>query len=620
MEIEQLEIHDFLLLCHPLNQLSSDELKELAENIEITYFSRNQTVLEPGQHNEWLYLIRSGAVTRTDHNDGLVAQFGQKDFFGHRAIERGGIIKNRVSTIEDSLFYLIPKARYRKLMENNQAFNQYFSQQKHERLKSALQLLRSPPENSLIKSKAADFMHQEVLTLQQQDSIADAALQMKNSHQTAALVIDETGIKGIVTDRLFCTKVVAMGLDTQQPIASVMTPEPISIDRRHSGLEAMLLMTRMNIRHLPVVEDGQLLGMVTATDLMHHQSHNPIYLVNQIHKSQSLSQLPQLSQQLPVVLTKQVDAGLNASDIAYSISSIGRAFASKVIELCVRELGPAPVPFAYMVAGSLARNDQTAHSDQDNGLLLSDQFDASLHGEYFAQLSEQVSEHLNRCGYVFCPGDVMASNPKWRQPLAQWQHYFDGWINSPEPKALMYSSIFFDLRCVYGDQSLFDQLQQHIRELTRNNRLFLAFMAANAQQNKPPLGLFRRFVLEQHGAEHKTLDIKKRGIMPCTDIARVFALDAGTEVINTLERIKRASESGVISNEAAVDLRDSFELLSLIRLQHQVRNIKRGQEANNYINPDELSSLERRHLKDAFELIRTYQDVVTQKYNQGQLG
>jgi CBS domain-containing protein len=620
MEIEQLEIHDFLLQCHPLNKLPADALRLLANDIEITYFARGQTVLQPGEQNDWLYLIRSGAVSRTDHNDGLVAQFGQKDFFGHRAIARGGLIKNRVSTLEDSLFYLIPVKRYLQLMDQHEGFRHYFSQQKHQRLKSALDELKSPAENTLIKSRVADFLHQDVLTVSPDDSIESTAVRMRQDNHTAALVMDKGQLTGIVTDRVFCTKVVADKLDASHSISSVMTPDPVTISRQHTGLEAMLLMTRLNIRHLPVVEDQQLLGMVTATDLIHHQSHNPIYLVNQIHKSKSLDQLPVLSRQLPVALTKLVDAGLNATDIAYSISSIGRAITRKVIELCEESLGPPPIAYAYLVAGSLARNDQTAHSDQDNGLLLSDDYVEVEHGDYFKQLAAQVSEQLNACGYVFCPGDVMASNPQWRQPLKQWQRYFEQWITTPEPKALMYSSIFFDLRCVYGDQSLFSQLQQHVSQLTRNNRMFLAFMAANAQQNKPPLGLFRRFVLEQHGAEHKTLDIKKRGIMPCTDIARVFALDAGTEVINTRDRIKRAFEAGIISQEAANDLCDSFEFMSLVRLQHQVKKIRQHQEADNYINPDELSSLERRHLKDAFELVRTYQDVVTQKYNQGQLG
>ncbi|WP_223789048.1 putative nucleotidyltransferase substrate binding domain-containing protein [Marinicella meishanensis] len=620
MEIEQLEIHDFLQQTHPLNKLDGATLKQLATAIEITYHPREDVVLEPGHNNHWLYMIRSGAVIRTDHQDGLVAQFGSGDFFGHRAIERGGLIKNKVSCLEDSLFYLIPDTLYHTLMQEVPAFNDYFSQQKNQRLKSALHELQANHDNILIKSRVADFLH-PALTIDASLSIQDTAQLMQQQDKTSALVLDaaEKTILGIVTDRAFCTKVVADGIPAQQSIDQVMTHNPVCIDPHSNGLEAMLLMTRLNIRHLPVVQDGSLVGMVTATDLIHHQSHNPIYLVNEIHKATDLAQVVSLSQQIPTALVKLVAAGLHAKDIAHSISSIGRAIIQKVIKQTIQELGPAPIRFAYLVAGSLARNDQTAHSDQDNGLLLADNYEPAQHGCYFQQLASTVSDWLNRCGYVYCPGDVMASNEQWRQPLAVWQSYFERWILTPEPKALMYASIFFDLRCVYGDASLLDELHESVKQLIQQQRRFLAFMAANAQQNKPPLGLFRRFVLEQHGAEHKTLDMKKRGILPLTDVARVFALDAGTALINTRDRIQAACQAGVISSEAADDLIDSHDFLCTVRLQHQVKNIQAGQAANNHVNPDELSSLERRHLKDAFELISTYQDVVSQKYNQGQL-
>lgn len=620
MEIEQLEIHDFLRQTHPLNKLDEATLKQLATAIEITYHPREDVVLQPGQNNHWLYLIRSGAVIRTDHQDGLVAQFGSGDFFGHRAIERGGVIKNKVSCLEDSLFYMIPDTLYHSLMQQAPAFKDYFSQQKNQRLKSALQEINANRDNILIKSRVADFLH-PALTITADWSIQDTARQMQQQDKTAALVLDsaKAQILGIVTDRAFCTKVVADGVPADGPISQIMTTNPVCINPQSNGLEAMLLMTRLNIRHLPVVQDQELLGMITATDLIHHQSHNPIYLVNEIHKATDLQQVVLLSQQIPTALVKLVGAGLHAKDIAYSISSIGRAIIQKVIKQTLKELGPAPIRFAYLVAGSLARNDQTAHSDQDNGLLLANDYDPEQHGAYFLQLANTVSDWLNRCGYVYCPGDVMASNEQWRQPLSVWQKYFERWIITPEPKALMYASIFFDLRCIHGDESLLDELHESVKQMIKQHRRFLAFMAANAQQNKPPLGLFRRFVLEKHGAEHKTLDMKKRGIMPLTDVARVFALDAGTEVINTRDRLQAACQAGVITSEAAEDLIDSHDFLCTVRLQHQVKNIQAGLTANNHVNPDDLSSLERRHLKDAFELISTYQDVVTQKYNQGQL-
>lgn len=619
MEIEQLEIFDFLQACNPLNKLNDEQLKELALSIEISYFPRSHNVLIPETINEHLYLIRSGAVERTDNNQGLVARFSQNDFFGHRALERGGMIRKQVKALEDSLFYMVPAHLYFKLMRENKGFRRYFHQEKNKRLRSAIDDLHTQKNNVLQHSRVSELINKSILIIPSKLSIKDTAIMMSNHKMTAALVVDDNNIQGIVTDRVFCTKVVANSFDSSNSITSIMTKNLITINPSNTGLEALLIMARNNIRHLPVIENNEIKGLLTATDLIHHQSHNPIYVVNEIHKASDINKLIAISKQLPSTLCKLVDAGLQAHDIAYSISSIGRAIAQRMIKLGLQKLGKPPVDFAFVVAGSLARNDQTAHSDQDNGLIFSDDYDETKHGQYFIDLAQFICDGLDKCGYIYCPGDVMASNSKWRQPYSVWKSYFKKWIFTPQPKALMYSSIFFDLRCIYGDQNLLNQLHDDIHQMIQENKMFLTFMAANALQNKPPLGLFRRFVLEKHGQEDKALDMKKRGIMPCTDIARVFALDAEVNQINSRDRFRLACEHNIISQEAKNDLLDVYDFLSIVRLKHQALKIKQGKEADNYVNPEELSSLERRHLKDAFELIRTYQDVLSNKYTQGRM-
>jgi len=619
MEIEKLEIYDFLSSCNPLNKLTEKQLKEIVLSIEITYSPRGTVVLAPDTNNKWLYLIRSGAVERTDNNHGLVARFIEKDFFGHRAIERGGVIQKKVTAIEDSLFYLIPDDIYFKYMELHSGFKQYFHQTKNKRLRSALNDIQSQENNILHTTRVKDLQNHSILTIQTDTSIKETAQLMLAKNMTAAIIVENNEIKGIVTDRVFCTKVVAENLSPQSAISSIMSKDLITISSQDTGLDAMLIMARHNIRHLPVVDASEVKGLITATDLIHHQSHNPIYVVNEIHKAQVIDDLIKISQQLPTALCKLVDAGLKPHDICYSISSVGRAIAQKLIKMGIKELGEPPIPFAFIVAGSLARNDQTVHTDQDNGMILSDDYEEKIHGDYFKKLSHYISNGLNECGYIYCPGDVMATNHQWRQPFHVWLSYFKKWIHTPEPKALMYSSIFFDLRCIYGDQNLLNKLHTEINQMISENKIFLAFMAGNATLTKPPLGLFRRFVLEKHGSENKALNMKKRGIMPCTDIARVFALDAGVSQINTRERLHLAYDNNVITKEAFRDLTDAYDFLSMVRLKHQVIKIKNQQKPDNFVEPIELSSLERRHLKDAFEIISTYQDVLSNKYNQGRM-
>jgi CBS domain-containing protein len=277
------------------------------------------------------------------------------------------------------------------------------------------------------------------------------------------------------------------------------------------------------------------------------------------------------------------------------------------------------VPYAFIVAGSLARREQTVHTDQDNAIILSDDYDERAHGDYFAELARRVNDALDACGYVYCPGEVMARNEKWRRPLAAWRQRFQRWILSPEPKALMHASIFFDLRCLHGDAALLDALWADVREMARGNTIFLAHMAANALHYRPPLGFFRQFVLERSGREEPALDMKKRGVVPIIDLARVHALAAGVAAVSTRERLEEAAAAGELSEEGMRELLDAFDFISLVRLRHQAERIRAGEKPDNFVAPEELSALERRHLKDAFDVVRTMQAALEQRYQAGRL-
>ena len=619
MEIEQLEIRDFLAQCSPLNKLGSATVDAVTDALEIAYQRRGDIILKSGERNHYLYLIRSGAVEILNENNEPHSHLESNDWFGYRSILRGGKIQMQAIAIEDSLLYLIPEKLFLELHQKHDSIKHYFSHKKPERLRSAIVELREESRAPIVGAHAIDLIHRQPLQLDQSMSIHDVAKQMKQATVTASLITDNGELKGIVTDRAFCTKLAVNRMSFDQPVSDIMTAEPITILAETTGSEALLVMARNNIRHLPVTKSGKVLGMLTATDIIRHQSHTPIYLINEIHRAVTTEALISLSGKIPVTLVSLVRNSMTAYDIAHALSSIGEAITQRLLHFAEVTLGPPPIPYAWIVAGSLARNEQTVHSDQDNALILSDEFDEVFHDEYFKKLSQSVSDGLNACGYVYCPGEVMATTQKWRQPLSVWRGYFNKWIHSPEQKALMYSSIFFDLRCVYGDQQLLKILCQEVLEQSRGNTIFLAHMASNALQFHPPLGLFRRFVLEKGGIEEKALNMKKRGVVPITDLARVYALAAGVNALNTQDRLEAAAESGALSQSGKADLLDALEFISIVRLEHQAAQIESGQAADNFVPPEQLSSLERRHLKDAFEVVRTIQASMLQAFQAGNI-
>lgn len=613
MEIEQLEIRDYLSQCAPLNKLSGPDLDQLVMSVEIIYRRKGDELLTPGENNHTLYLIRSGSLAVYD-DEKLYGQFSSGDWAGYRSALGSGEIVKAVRVSEDSLLYCLPANLMRSLGERYEAVSSYFHSEKSLRLRSATTAMREGGETTLIQKKVQDLVHGQPLKVQVGDSILSVAQAMKDAGYTMALVMQGNTLAGIVTDRAYCTKVVAGQLEPSAPISSIMSTRLITLDKNQTGSDALLVMSQHNIRHLPVMDGEKVTGVVTATDLIREQSHHSVYLVNEINRADNVAELTALCKQIPSVLQNLIASSMTAYDIGQLISAIGEAVVRRLVQLVQKTIGEAPIPFAFIIAGSMARRDQTAVSDQDNALFLADEYNEEDHGAYFEQLARFVCDGLNDCGYVYCPGDVMAVNPKWRQPVKVWRQYFEQWINEPEPKALMHASIFFDLRCAAGEASLLEKVQKEILEKTKNNTIFLKFLIGNALNYRPPIGLFRHFVLEDNSQEEKALNMKKRGVTPITDLARVYALMAGISDINTQQRLEAASEAGILSKDGMSDLCDALEFIATVRMQHQALQSAQAKPVDNYVKPDILSSLERRHLKDAFDVVRDMQTVLEQRY------
>jgi CBS domain-containing protein len=227
---------------------------------------------------------------------------------------------------------------------------------------------------------------------------------------------------------------------------------------------------------------------------------------------------------------------------------------------------------------------------------------------WFENLANFVCDGLADCGFIYCPGDIMATNPKWRQPMHIWQKYFSGWVETPDPKALLNSSVFFDLDTIFGDKTLLEKVRANLLSKTKNNSLFIAHLSKNALGLRPPLGFFRDFVLKQNGKHKATLDLKHNGIAPIVDLARIYALSQGISAVNTIERIQQAAGTSAITKASAENLIDAYEFLGILRVKHQAKKLVKGLEPDNYLSPKELSKLEREHLKDAFKVIKTLQD------------
>ena len=617
MDNEQLTVREFLTAHHPFDQLPEEVLTLLSEELEPHRLAPGERVLEFGKPNAHCYIVHSGAIEVHDPEGQLLARLGEGDVFGQRSLLSDGIADNCMQAGEATVLYRLPAAAFHRLYRDYAAFRYFFG--RAGQLRDTLYGQEADDRGSvnLMTTTVAEILRRSPVTLPTTATLREAAQTMTQEGISSLLLVQDGTLAGIVTDRDLRSRVLAAGLNYDRPVSEIMTPSPAAIDARSYAYEALLAMARHGFNHLPVLCDGELKGMITATDLLQRYSTSPLYLISDIYKQQTVEGLVQVSRRLAQMLVILVEANASAQSIGHVVSSIGEAITSRLLTLAEAQLGPPPVPYAWLTGGSMGRREQTAHSDQDNCLLLADGYRKDTHDAYFEPLSRFVCDGLNACGYIYCPGEIMAITPRWRQPLQIWKDYFDGWIDQPDPKALLNATIFFDLRCLHGEQGLFKELWAYVLDKARRNQLFHAHMAVNALSHQPPLGFFRNFVLIKDGKHDQTLDLKHTGVVPIIDIARVYALAGGIEVVNTRDRLEAAQRQGGLSQDGAADLMDALEYIGITRLRHQARLIRRGKPPDNYMPLDELSHFERNRLKDAFLVVKTMQSTFAQRYQRG---
>jgi CBS domain-containing protein len=608
--VEVTEIVDTLRDTPPFDHADRDEVRRVSRHIEITYAPKDTVVLEIGTDPAAVILIRSGAVDLTNEQGALVARLGEGDFFGYPAVLTGDAARRRVQTREDSLLYHIPADVFDWIRGRCPAVDRFFAQAHSARIRDAL---REEQQNRPLSTSLRSLVSRAPVTAAPDVSIRRAAQTMRDHGVSCLLLCEDDALVGLVTDRDLRIRVLADGTAADAPVRTIMTAAPTTAAAHQYAFEALLTMSRHNIHHLPVMDDDLLIGVVTATDLLRLQADNPVYVIGELWKQDTVDGLASLRDRATRMLVDLVESGARPNDVARVTTAFTDALTQRLLQLAEDKIGAPPVPYAWMALGSQARHEQTAHSDQDHALLLDDDTTAA-HDAYFSDLAAFVSDGLNACGYPYCPGGVMATTDRWRQSLSDWKTTFAQWIEEPEPDALMHASIFFDLRHVHGPPTLTDTLQQFILDRTPDRSLFLACLAADALEHRPPLGFFRQFVLSTHGEHEDTLDLKHDGLVPIVDLARLHALAHGVPAVNTRRRLSQLADRGHLNGGDAADLRDAFSFIAKIRLRHQVDQLAQNEAPDNYVAPGTLSAFDRRHLKDAFRIVKTAQSAIEQRY------
>jgi CBS domain-containing protein len=619
------EAYPFLLNLPPFSFLPDAEVEKIVADLVAVNHPKDVFLLIQGRSKvEHLHIIKKGAVERyyRERNKELMrARLRGRDFFGGISmLLHDGISVCMFRTTEDSELYLLPKQRFLDLCSRYPVFSDFFTDMLGKWMldKSyAMPIAKTmhPKEElpQIFNQSVENIFSRKLVSCDTHTSIQDAAAMMGNNRCSSILVKEPHGdFTGIMTDRDLRNKVIIQAdCDMTGTVSQIMSSPLSTVPAAAPVSDALMIMMMKNIKHLAVTDaDEKVIGIVTNKDILEAHGQSPFFLLREIHAAVSLEEITEKHGRLPGLIQSLISSGAKAMNVARMVSVISDAILNRLIGFAIAELGPPPVRFAFMIVGSEGRREQTLKTDQDNAIVYEDspgKTEETIRG-YFLAFGERVCTWLDRVGYTFCNGGVMAKNPHWCQPLSVWKKYFSTWIGTAEPEALMQASIFFDFRGGYGDLAIIDELRQHLFHSLGEHPNFFRYLAETTLERKPPLGFFRTFVVESKGEHRDTLDVK-HPMITIVNYTRLYALKNGIEETNTQERMYQLFLKKRLSWEDYHDFEQAYSFLMQLRLARQLTAvIRENAKPDNYINPNKLSRLEQTMLKEIFKRIEKYQE------------
>jgi CBS domain-containing protein len=584
----------FLRATPPFDSLPQPAFDDAAKGLEVVFFPSGTRLLTAGgAPSEHLYVIRKGAV-RLEREGETLQLLEEGEIFGFTSLISGRATLD-VQVEEDLLAYRISKAEFQRLLADA-GFAGHFATGLAARLKYSLE--RQPaaafqpdlalPVSSLVKGPA--------VRSPPGITVGEAATLMAGAN-VGSLLLDANP-PAIVTDRDFRIRVLAKGRGPETPVVEVATSPVQMLPAETPIYEAWRVLLDSGLHHLPVTRDGEVIGIVSASDFLKSTASGPVAVMKKVERLPDRGALAGYAQMVAEMVSSLFTGGLEPTTIGGFVARLNDTLLSRILRWAEADFGPPPCPYAWLAFGSEGRMEQLMLTDQDNALVYQEESPEAR--EYFARLTERVNGDLQAAGFPKCPGGYMAT--KWRSPLSEWEDRFIGWLETPTPQALLEASIFFDFRVAHVHGALSVESLDKIVERARAARTFLSAMAKSALTFRPPGGLMLRL-----RGESSKIDIKLNGISSIVFLARVYGIEAGARSSNTLQRLAAALDAGYIERDTCETLSEAYRFMLRIRVREQIRTFAEGRLPTNIIVLGALSSLERSRLRDVFRAIEAWQ-------------
>lgn len=625
-------IADFLKKFPPFSYLTLKELQEFSQEISIFYKEKDAVVFESEEKpHPHFYVVNKGAINLIKKDEGITLDMcDEGDVFGLRPLMANENYRLEAKAQEESILYAIPIELFKPYSKANanimnflvESFasntrNPYSKSHKGQLLGDAVKFNPNNSGSRLLDVQLVEYS-KSIISSSPGTKIKTIAQKMTKKGIGAMLIEKDELPVGIITDKDLRNKVATGEVSITDKAKHIMSSPLITYPSKLTVTQAQMAMMKSNISHLVLTEDGttnsKAIGILSKHDVMVSLGNNPAAFVKAIKRAKSFDEIKPIRKGITNLLKGYLEQNLPMTLTSKIISELNDVCIKQIVTLSLAKMeNPAPVKFAWLAMGSQGRSEQLLHTDQDNALIFENVAESQLEETrtYFLDLAKKVTAGLNHIGYEYCPADMMASNRKWCLSLNEFKEATKSWVTNPGPDEILLSSIFFDYNRAYGNKELVDELSKHIFETVSKYPIFLAHLASGALKNPSPTGFFRQFLVEQDGEHKDFFDLKRRGLMPLIDAARVLTLSQNVNGIsNTWERYEKLAQ--LEPNNAELYLSCSYASKALLKFR--TRQGLLHNDSGRYISLEKLSKEERIKLKRTFTSIKDIQEVLSLRF------
>ena len=618
---------EFLQKFPPFNQMDTAHLAYLVEHCQLRFYAEGDSIIKPSDGPvEHFYIVKQGRVhgerphsarrgTETTFEITAGECFPLAALIGERATRTEHL------AAEDTFCLLLAKHAFIKLFAVSNPLRDFalrgvsslldqVNQQVHLRAVETLGAQYS------LDTRLGELAMRQPIGCAPATPLREAVRLMHEQHVGSIVIVDPAERPlGIFTLRDL-RRVVADGVDLAQPISNLMTPRPFHLAPDASAFDAAIAMTERHIAHVCLVEHEKLCGVISERDLFSLQRVDLVHLARTIRHAGKVETLAGLRSDIRLLVDRMLAHGASSTQITHIVTLLNDHTVCRVIELTLEDMGDPGIPFTWLCFGSEGRREQTLHTDQDNGILFEAESasESAAIRERLLPIAREINQRLAQCGFTLCKGNIMAGNPELCLSREEWSRRFAGFVLEATPENLLGSTIYFDLRAIWGPDEGCEQLREELLGRIANNSLFQRMMAENALRHRPPVGRFRDFVVARSGADKDTLDLKVQGLTPFVDGARLLALANGISAVGTLERLRALITKGVIEALDGAAYEEAYHFIQQTRMQQHQLQARDELPYSNRVDPDHLNHLDRRILRESFRQAQRLQSSLAMRY------